>query len=65
MHSVLRRHQARHRHVSQGMRDLNRLCWNCRALTQGMRRGASPYHLLGLNLPTDDWWKLFQMEPEA
>ena len=21
-----------------------------------MRRGASPYQLLGLNLPTDDWW---------
>ena len=65
MNSVLRMHQARHRHVSQGMLDLKRLYWNCRAFTHGMRRGASPYQLLGLNLPTDDWWKLLQMEPEA
>ena len=65
MNSVLRMHQARHRHVSQGMLDLKRLFWNCRTFTHGMRRGASPYQLLGLNLPTDDWWKLLQMEPEA
>jgi len=65
MNSVLRMHQARHRHGSQGMLDLTRLFWNGRAFTHGMRRGASPYQLLGLNLPTDDWWKLFQREPEA
>ena len=65
MNSVLRMHQARHRHVSQGMLDLKRLFWNCRAFTHGRRRGASPYQLLGLNLPTDDWWELLQMDPEA
>ena len=65
MNSVLRMHQARHRHVSQGMLDLTRLFWNCRAFTHAMRRGASPYQLLGLNLPTDDWWELLQMAPEA
>ncbi len=65
MHSVLRMHQARHRHVSQQMLDLKRVFWNCRPFTQGKRRGACPYQLLGLSLPTHDWWELLQMEPEA
>jgi hypothetical protein len=65
MHSVLRMHQGRHRHVSQGMLDLKRVFWNCRPFLHGKRRGACPYQLLGLNLPTDDWWELLQMEPEA
>jgi hypothetical protein len=65
MNSVLRMHQARHRHGSQGMLDLKRLFWHCRAFTHGRRRGVSPYQLLGLNLPTDDWWELLQMDPEA
>jgi hypothetical protein len=64
MNSVLRMHQARHRHVSQGMLDLKRLFWNCRTFTHGKRRGAYPYQLLGLGLPTDDWWELLQMDPE-
>ncbi len=64
MNSVLRMHQARHRQVSQGMLDLKRLCWNCRTFTHGKRRGAYPYQLLGLRLPTDDWWELLQMDPE-
>jgi len=64
MNSVLRMHQARHRHVSQGMLDLKRLFWNCRTFTHGKRCGACPYQLLGLNLPTDDWWELLQMDPE-
>jgi hypothetical protein len=65
MNSVLRMHQGRHRHVSQGMLDLKRVFWNCRPFLHGKRRGACPYQLLGLNLPTDDWWELLQMEPEA
>jgi hypothetical protein len=64
MNSVLRMHQARHRQVSQGMLDLKRLYWNCRTFTHGKRRGAYPYQLLGLRLPTDDWWELLQMDPE-
>ena len=64
MNSVLRMHQTRHRHVSQGMLDLKRVFWNCRPFTHGKRRGASPYQLLGLRLPTDDWWELLQMDPE-
>src|SRR6516225_583883 len=65
MNSVLRMHQARHRQVSQGMLDLKRVYWNCRPFTHGKRRGVCPYQLLGLRLPTDDWWALLQMAPEV
>ena len=64
LNSVLRMHQNRHRHVSQEMLDLKRLFWNCRRFTHGKRRGACPYELLGLKLPTYNWWKLLQMDPE-
>jgi hypothetical protein len=64
LNSVLRMHQNRHRYVSQEMLNLKRLCWNCRRFTHGKRRGACPYQLLGLNLPTYNWWKLLQMDPE-
>ena len=62
--SVVRMHQARHRHVSQGMLDLKRLYWNCRAFRHGKRKGACPYELLGLKLPTYGWWTLLQMDPK-
>jgi len=65
MNSVLRMPQARHRPVRQQMLDLKRGFWHCRPFTQGKRRGACPYQLLGLSLPTHDWWELLQMEPEA
>ena len=65
MHRVLRMHQSRQRHVSQGLLDLKRLCWNCRPFVQGKRRGACPYALLGLDLPTYDGWELVQMDPDV
>jgi hypothetical protein len=65
LNSVLRMHQARHRHVSQGMLDLKRLYWNCRPFRHGKRQGQCPYKLLGLKLPTSDWWTLLQMDPKA
>ncbi len=58
MNSVLRMHQERHRTVTQPMLDLKRLYWNCRPFRSGKRRGRSPYELLGLSLPTTDWWQL-------
>ena len=64
VNSVVRMHQARHRHVSQSLLDLKRLYWNCRAFRQGRRKGMCPYALLGLKLPTYDWWELLQMEHE-
>ena len=58
MNSVLRMHQERHRTVTQPMLDLKRLYWNCRPFRSGKRRDHSPYELLGLPLPTTDWWQL-------
>ena len=64
VNSVVRMHQGRHRHVSQEMLDLKRLYWNCRVFREGKRKRRSPYELLGLKLPTSDWWKLLQMDPQ-
>jgi len=64
VNSVVRMHQGRHRHVSQGLLDLKRLYWNCRVFREGKRKGQSPYDLLGLHLPSADWWQLLQMAPE-
>ncbi len=64
VNSVVRMHQGRHRHVSQGMLDLKRLYWNCRVFREGKRKSRSPYDLLGLPLPISDWWQLLQMDPE-
>jgi hypothetical protein len=64
VNSVVRMHQGRHRHVSQGMLDLKRLYWNCRAFEGGKRKGRGPDELLGLKLPTSDWWELLQMDPQ-
>lgn len=64
LNSVMRMHQARHRHVSQGMLDLKRLYWNCRTFRHGKRKGACPYELLGLKLPTYGWWPLLQLDPK-
>ena len=64
VNSVVRMHQGRHRHVSQGMLDLKRLHWHCRVFREGKRKGRSPYALLGVKLPSSDWWQLLQMEPE-
>jgi hypothetical protein len=61
MNSVLRMHQARHRSVPQGLLDLKRLYWNCRAFREGKRRRHSPYELLGLKLPSYRFWDLLQM----
>ena len=64
VNSVVRMPQGRHRHVSQGLLDLKRLYWNCRVFREGKRTGKSPYELLGLHLPSSDWWQLLQRAPE-
>jgi len=64
VNSVVRMHQGRHRHVSQALLDLKRLYWNCRVFREGKRKGQSPYALLGLHLPSSNWWQLLQMAPE-
>jgi hypothetical protein len=58
MNSVLRMHQSRHKTVTQGLLDLKRLYWNCRAFREGKRRGRCPYEHLGLKLPSYRLWDL-------
>jgi hypothetical protein len=68
MNSVLRMHQGRHRTLTQGLLDLKRLYWNSRPFREGKRRGRRPYELLGLGLPSHDFWDLLQMpvpKPQA
>jgi hypothetical protein len=63
MNSVLRMQQSRHRRMTQPMLDLKRLYWNCRPFGAGPRRGRCPYRLLGLGLPTYDFWELLHTDP--
>jgi hypothetical protein len=65
MNGVLRMHQSRHKTVTQGLLDLKRLYWNCRAFREGRRRRRSPYQLLGLKLPSDKFWDLLWMPTPA
>jgi hypothetical protein len=58
VNSVLRMQQGRHRKMTQGLLDLKRLYWNCRRLQSGRRRGRCPYELLGVALPSTDFWAL-------
>src|SRR5206468_4092818 len=62
--SVARMQQGRHRKMTQGLLDLKRLYWNGRRFRTGRRRDRTPYELLGLRLPTTDWWELLQLPPE-
>lgn len=64
INSVLRMQQCRHRRITQGLLDLKRLYWNCRRLPTGQRRDHSPYEMLGVALPTTDFWTLLQTPPE-
>jgi len=64
INSVARMQQARHRKMTQGLLDLKRLYWNCREFRTGRRRKQTPYGLLGVQLPTEDWWELLKLPPE-
>jgi len=56
-------HQGRHRRMTQPMLDLKRLYWNCRRFPTGRRRGQSPYEMLGVTLPSTDFWTLLTPPP--
>jgi hypothetical protein len=60
LNSVLRMQQGRHRKMTQGLLNLKRLYWNCRRLQTGKRRGRCPYELLGVALPSTDFWTLLR-----
>ncbi len=62
VNSNLRMHQSRHRTLNQGLLNLKRLYWNTRRFRKGERRGKCPYQLLGLDLPSYNFWTLLQCE---
>jgi hypothetical protein len=64
MNSVLRMQQSRHKVMTQPMLDLKRLYWNCHEFRSGPRKKACPYQVLGLELPTYDFWTLLQVDPK-
>jgi hypothetical protein len=63
MNRVLRMQQSRHKQMTQPMLDLKRLYWNSHEFRTGPRMKACPYQVLGLDLPTFDFWTLLQTEP--
>jgi hypothetical protein len=63
MNSVLRMQQSRHKRMSQAMLDLKRLYWNSHRFGSGPRKKACPYEVLGLDLPTYDFWALLETDP--
>jgi hypothetical protein len=64
LNSVARMQQSRHRRMTAGLLSLKRLYWNCRSFCTGRRRKQTPYGLLGVPLPTTDWWELLRLPPE-
>lgn len=64
INSVVRMQQARHRRLTAGLVDLKRAYWNCREFRTGRRKGHTPYELLGLQLPLEDWWELLNTDPD-
>jgi hypothetical protein len=64
MNSVPRMQQSRHKVMTQPMLDLKRLSWNCHQLRSGPRKKTCPYQVLGLELPTYDFWTLLQADPK-
>jgi hypothetical protein len=64
MNSALRMQQSRHKVMTQPMLDLKRLYWNCHEFRSGPRKKACPYQVLGLGLPTYDFWTLLQADPK-
>jgi hypothetical protein len=64
LNSVARMQQSRHRRMTPGLLALKRLYWNCRRFGTGRRRRQTPYDLLGVSLPTMDWWELLRLPPE-
>ncbi len=64
LNSVARMQQSRHRRMTRGLLALKRLYWNCRTFRTGRRRQQTPYSLLGVPLPTTDWWELLRLPPE-
>jgi DNA-binding transcriptional MerR regulator len=64
VNSVVRMHQRRHKRLTQGLLDIQRLYWNTHAFRAGKRKGSSPYRRMDLVLPEGGWWALIKLTPE-
>jgi hypothetical protein len=64
VNSVVRMHQRRHKRMTQGLLDIQRLYWNMHPFRAGKRKGSSPYRRLGMVLPDSGWWALTKLTPE-
>ena len=64
VNSVARMQQARHRKMTQELRDLKRLYWNLRQFRTGRRKAQTPYGLLGLDHPELSFWEFLKLTPE-
>jgi hypothetical protein len=56
--------QARHRKMTQGLLDLERLYWNLRRSRTGHREGQTPYGLLGRKLPEMSFGEFLERTPD-
>jgi hypothetical protein len=64
LNSMARMQQSRHRRMTEGLLALKRLYWNGRVFRTGRRQKQTPYELLGVALPTTDWWELLRLSPD-
>jgi hypothetical protein len=64
MSSALRMQQSRHKVMTQPMLGLKRLYRNCHEFRSGPREEACPYQVLGLKMPTYDFWTLLRTDPK-
>ena len=65
LQGVLRRPQARPRHLTHGLLDLKRLSGNCHTFRTGGRRRPTPYQRLGVPWPEGlRWWEMLKLTPE-
>jgi hypothetical protein len=64
VNSVVRMHQRRHKRLTQGLLDIQRLYWNTHTFRAGKRKGSSPYRRLGLVMPEGGWWELIKLTSE-
>jgi hypothetical protein len=64
INSVLRMHQRRHKRLTQGLLDIQRMHWNMHNFRAGKRKGSNPYGRLGLVLPKGGWWEMLKLTPE-
>ena len=59
-----RMRQSRHRKMTQGLLDLERLHWDLRRFRTGRRKGQAPYGLLGLKVPELNFGESLKLSPE-